>query len=67
MLDKIYYIVLALWPPDAESQLNVKGPDVIKIKAKRRRRQQRMRWLDINSVADSRDMNLSKFRDILED
>ena len=35
LLDKIYYIVLALWPPDAESQLNVKGPDVSKDKGKK--------------------------------
>ena len=26
-----------------------------------------MRWLDINSVADSMDMNLSKLQDVVED
>ena len=36
-----------------------------KIEGKRRREQQRMRWLD--SITDSVDMNLSKLREILED
>ena len=36
-----------------------------KIKGKRRRGQQRMRWLD--SITDSMDMNLSKFQEIVED
>jgi len=35
-----------------------------KIEDKRRRGQQRMRWLD--SITNSMDMNLSKFQDILE-
>ena len=36
-----------------------------KIEDKRRRGQQRMRWLD--SVTDSMDMNLSKHQEIMED
>ena len=36
-----------------------------KIEGKRRRGQQRMKWLD--SITDSRDMNLSKLQEILKD
>ena len=36
-----------------------------KIEGKRRREQQRMRWLD--RITDSTDMNLSKFRKIVKD
>ena len=36
-----------------------------KIEGKRRRGQQRMRWLD--SITDSLDMNLSKLQKIVED
>ena len=43
-----------------QSQLNVKDPDASKDEGKKRRRQQRMRRLDINSVTDAMDMNLSK-------
>ena len=35
-----------------------------KIEGKRRRGRQRMRWLD--SITDSRDMNLSKFQEIVK-
>ena len=35
LLHKIYYIVLVLWPPDAQSQLNVKDPDVSKDEGKK--------------------------------
>ena len=36
-----------------------------KIEGKRRRGQQRMRWL--NNITDSMDMNLNKFQDIVKD
>ena len=36
-----------------------------RIEGKRRRGQQRMRWLD--SITDSVDMNLSKLQEIVED
>jgi len=36
-----------------------------KTEDRRRRRQQRMRWLD--SITDSTDMNLSNLREIVED
>ena len=42
-----------------------KDPNAGRIEGKRRRRQQRMRWLD--SIADSMGMNLSKLREILKD
>ena len=52
-------------PPDVKSLLTGKDPDLAKIEGKRKRGQQRMRLLD--SIANSMDMNLSKFREIVED
>ena len=54
-----------LWPSDAKSQLIGKDPDAGKIEGKRRRRLQRIRWLD--SITDSMDMSLSKFRKIVKE
>ena len=48
-----------------KGQLTGKDPDAGKIEVKRRRRWQRMKWLD--SITDSMDMNLSKLREIVKD
>ena len=42
-----------LWPPDAKSWLIWKDPDAGKIEGRRRRGQQKMRWLD--GITDSMD------------
>ena len=56
---------LILWPPDLKYWLMEKTLMLGKIEGKRRRGQQRMRWLD--SINDSMDMSLSKFREIVKD
>ena len=54
------------WPLDVKSQLTGKLSLMLgKIESKRRRGQQRMRWLD--SITNSVDMNLSKLQDISKD
>ena len=54
-----------LWPPHMKNQLIGKDPDAGKDWGKRRRGQQRMRWL--KNITDSMDMNLNKFQDIVKD
>ena len=52
-----------LWPPDVKQQLFEENP--AKTEGKRRRGQQRMRWLD--SITASRGMNLNKLWKIGKD
>ena len=52
-----------LWPPDVKQQLFEENP--AKTEGKRRRGQQRMRWLD--SITDSMGMNFSKLWETVED
>ena len=51
--------------PDVASSLTGKDPDAGKTEGKRRRRWQRIRWLD--SITDAMDMVLSRLQEIMED
>ena len=54
-----------LWPPDVKSDSLEKTLMLGRIESRRRRGQQRMRWLD--SIIDSMGMSLSKLQEIVKD
>ena len=54
-----------LWVLDSKSQLSGKDPDARKVEGRRRKRQQKMRRLDI--IANSMDMSFCKLQTIVRD
>ena len=60
---KLQYFGYLMWRADSLEKTLMLGY----IEGKRRRGRQRMRWLDIGTIPNSMDINLSKFQKIEED